>query len=337
MTTPPAPFGHLLRMSDETGLFEHAKLTAPRRECGYCVDDVARGLVVTSRQPAPDAAVAGLAERYLRFVVDAQVPDGRVHNRLGLDRRWHDEPGLEDCWGRALWGLGTAAARRPGAAAGRALAAFEVSASRRSPSPRAMAFAALGAAEVLGRHPDHAGARGLLAAAAATVGRPRPGGWPWPEPRLGYANAALAEVLLAAGRCLDDDRMLADGLLLLDWLLGVETAGDHLSLTPVGGWGPGERRPGFDQQPIEAWAMVDACRAAAAADPSGPWMSHLEEAAGWFLGRNDVGVVLYDDETGAGFDGLTAEGVNFNRGAESTLAALGSMWSLHDAVLRRGR
>jgi hypothetical protein len=326
VTFPPAPFGHLLRMSDETGLFEHARLTVPRWGGGYCVDDVARGLVVVSRQPAPEPAVADLAQRYLRFVVAALVPDGRVHNRLGPDRRWHDQPGLEDCWGRALWGLGTAAARLPDeASAARALAGFEVAAARRSPDSRAMAFAALGAAEVLGVRPDHAGALGLLAAAAATVGRPRPGGWAWPEPRLRYANAALAETLLVAGRWLGDDRLLADGLSLLDWLLDVETAGDHLSLTPVGGWGPGEPRPGFDQQPIEAAAIADACARALEVTGDSGWLAGLDRAVEWFLGRNDTGVTLYDPASGGGCDGLHRQGRNENQGAESTLALISTL------------
>jgi hypothetical protein len=323
---PRPPFEHLLRLSDDTGLFEHAELTVPRRQPGYCVDDVARGLVVLSRQPAGDPALAGLAERYLRFVVAAQAPDGRVRNRLGLDRRWQDRPGVDDCWGRALWGLGTAAARQPaGPLASQALHGFERSARCRSPAPRAMAFAALGAAEVLTVRPGHAGALDLLAAAAATVGRPAAGSWPWPEPRLAYANAALAEALLVAGHGLADERLLADGLELLAWLLAVQTAGGLLSVTPAAGWGPGEPRPGFDQQPIEVAALADACARALQLTGDSRWQLGLDLAVAWFLGSNDAGVALYDPASGGGCDGLHRHGRNENQGAESTLALISTL------------
>jgi hypothetical protein len=337
VTIPQAPFAHLLRMSDGTGLFEHARLTVPRRDHGYCVDDVARGLIVVSRQPAPEPALADLADRYLRFVLSAQAPDGRMHNRLGPDRRWHDQPGLDDCWGRALWALGTVAARHPvDVSARRALVAFEVSARGRSPSRRTMAFAALGAAEVLGADPGHAAALDLLAAAAATVGRPAPGGWPWPEARLAYANAALAETLLVAGQWLDDGALLADGLLLLDWLLAVETAGDHLSVTPVGGWAPGEPRPGFDQQPIEVAALADACARALALTGDSRWQLGLDRAVAWFLGANDTGIPLYDGTSGGGCDGLHRHGRNENQGAESTLALISTLQHAERLTPARG-
>ena len=111
MTVPEPPFEHLLRLSDETGVLEHARGAVPRRQSGYCTDDVARALVVISRQPSPPAEVSALGERCLAFLVHAQAGDGASHNRLGYDRRWEDQPGLGDWWGRSLWGSGTAAAR----------------------------------------------------------------------------------------------------------------------------------------------------------------------------------------------------------------------------------
>jgi len=319
---PAAPFGHLARLSDEVGLYEHAKLTEPRTEHGYCVDDVARGLLVAAREPEPAEQIVGLARTYLRFVIAAQVPDGRFHNRCGPDRQWTDEPTLEDCWGRAVWGLGTAAAYAP-ALAPSALPAFELGAGRRSPHPRAMAFAALGAAEVLRVRPDHAGARALLTNAASLIGSPGTDPhWTWPEPRLRYANAILPEVLLAAGSMLGDDRALADGLAMLGWLLDLETAGAHLSVTPVGGWAVGEPRPGFDQQPIEVAALADACARAYDLTGGPRWKDGLLRAAGWFLGDNDCGIALYDPASGGGCDGLERAGRNENQGAESTLAMI---------------
>ena len=327
MTFPEPPFDHLLRLSDETGVLEHARGAVPRRQCGYCTDDVARALVVISRQPSPPAEVAALGERCLAFLVHAQAGDGASHNRLSYDRRWEDQPGLGDWWGRSVWGSGTAAARG-GSARLRAdaLVHFEAGAACRSPSPRAMAFAALGAAEVLSLPSDHAGARDLLKAAGAALSGARPDEtWPWPAPRLAYANACWAEGLLVAGWGLDDDRLVDEGLRLLDWLLDVETSGDHLSLTPAGGWGRGEPRPGFDQQPIEAAAMADACARAYLLTGGERFVAGVNRAVAWFLGANDTQVPMYDRQTGGGYDGWERDGRNDNQGAESTIALISTL------------
>jgi hypothetical protein len=314
-------------MSDDTGLLEHAHGAVPRRWCGYCVDDVARGLVVVSREEHLSPEVARLAERYLAFVAHALAPDGRCHNRLGYDRRWEDEPGTGDWWGRAIWGLGTAATAHRDAWVRRdALKCFDIAARCRSVSPRAMAFATLGAAEILRVHPSHTGARALIVDAVATIGHPAAREtWPWPEPRLAYANAVLPEALLAAGVATADDALLATGLDQLDWLLDIETLDDHLSLTPVGGWAPGEARPGFDQQPIEAAAIADACARAFSITQDTHWSAGLGRAVGWFFGSNDGGVPMYDPGTGGGYDGLSATGPNTNQGAESTLALISTL------------
>ena len=335
MTAPEATFEHLLRLSDDTGLFEHARGAVPRRQCGYCVDDVARGLVVACRQPSPMGAVMVLGERYLAFLNHAQVSGGASHNRLSYDRRWTDPAGVGDWWGRSLWGSGTAAARgwSPRLRAD-ALAHFDVGAATRSPWPRAMAFAALGAAEVLTAHPDHAGARHLLADAAVLLrpGPPAPpgalalpGAWPWPEPRLQYANAAWAEALMAAGWGLGDDGLVDDGIRLLEWLLQTETVDGRLSLTPVGGWAPGEPRPGFDQQPIEAAGLADACTRAFVLTGDGHFVGAVSRAVSWFLGDNDAGIPMSDPDTGGGYDGLELGGRNDNQGAESTLALVSTL------------
>lgn len=319
-------FAHLFRLSDDGGLFEHARLTEPRPEHGYCVDDIARGLVVASREPAPPAPLQQLAEFYLDLVVDAQTDDGRVHNRRDLDLHWTDEPSLEDCWGRAVWGLGTAAARlAPGSqAAELALDRFRLSAARRSPHRRAMAFAGLGAAEVLAVRPREQVALAMLATVAEELRAdlPQDPAWPWPEDRLRYANGCVPEVLLAAGALLADPSLLADGLALLSWLVGVETVEDHLSVTPVGGWTLGEARPGFDQQPIEVAALADACGRAYELTGERRWLDTLLRCRAWFLGDNDTGVVLLDMTSGGGCDGLERHGRNENQGAESTMALI---------------
>lgn len=327
MTVAEPPFEHLLRLSDEVGILEHARGAVPRRRHGYCTDDVARALIVVSRHPSPPAALVAAGERYLAFLDHAQAGDGATHNRLGYDRRWEDTPGLGDWWGRSLWATGTAAARGPSARArADALAHFEGGATCRAPAPRSMAFAALGAAEVLTVRPDHGTARDLLKAAAASLSGIRPDdAWPWPEPRLAYGNATWAEALMAAGWSIDDDRLVSDGLRLLEWLLDVETFDGHLSLTPAGGWAPGERRPGFDQQPIEAAALADACARAFELTGDVRFVSGVNRAVAWFRGDNDSKVPMYDPDTGGGYDGLEPDGRNDNQGAESTIALISTM------------
>jgi hypothetical protein len=189
-----------------------------------------------------------------------------------------------------------------------------------------MAFAALGAAEVLTVRSDHGPALDLLKTAGAVLsGISSDEAWPWPEPRLGYANASWAEALLAAGGCLDDDHLVEQGLHLLGWLLDMETTGDRLSLTPVGGWGPGEARPGFDQQPIEAAALADACARAYLLTGDDRFVAGVNRAVAWFLGENDTHVPMYDRQTGGGYDGLERDGRNDNQGAESTIALISTL------------
>ena len=324
---PEPNWAHIARLSDDTGLLEHARNAIVRREHGYCVDDVARGLLVASRERQPTALVVALAERYLAFLTHALAPDGRCRNRMGYDRRWSDEPALGDWWGRAVWGLGTAAARSPVAwIRAEAREAFLIAARPRSPWPRAMAFAGLGAAEVLRSDPHSGPAADLLADAATVIGVPGADpDWVWPERELSYANPALAEVVIAAGDLLGDEPLLADGLRMLGWLCGMQEHRGHLSTVPVGGWRPGEPRHRHDQQPIETAATADACATAAAATGDDRWDGPLFQSIAWFLGENDAGAVMFDPRTGGGYDGLRQDGPNLNQGAESTLALIATL------------
>jgi hypothetical protein len=324
---PPPSFVHLARLTDDTGLFEHARHAVVRREHGYCTDDVARGLVVTSREPDPPAKVLRLAEGYLTFLTHAQDEEGAFHNRLGFDRRWADRPGLGDWWGRAMWGLGTAAAWSPaGWIRDEARTAFELGAARRSPAPHAMAFAGLGAAEMLRADPSDKQAARLLDDAASAVGWPDSGtSWPWPGEQLAYASAALAEVLIAAGHLLGDAARTGAGLRMLTWLRDIQVVEGRLSVLPAAGWRRGTPRARFDQQPIEVAAYADACATAAEATGDDGWRDGIALATGWFLGQNDTGAVMWDRSTGGGYDGLTPDGANLNQGAESTLALLATL------------
>ncbi len=317
-------FQHLHRLSDERALFEHALLATPRSEHGYCVDDVARALVVVCREPRPAPNVSGLTRRYLDFVLSAVHPAGTSHNRMAVDGAWSDEPGLGDWWGRAVWGLGVASnsAQTPGMQ-GRALVGFRVAAQQRSPHRRTMAFAAVGAARVLARRPDEKAAVSLLADAVSAIWWDDCGAdWVWPEPRLLYGNAVLAEAMILGGEILHNTAALGRGLEMLDFLLHIEQRDGHLSVTPVGGRGPGQMGAGFDQQPIEAAAIADACASAYRVTGNARWLTGIRLAWRWFLGDNDSATPMFDPHSGAAYDGLQADGRNLNQGAESTLAML---------------
>jgi hypothetical protein len=308
LSDAPAPnWAHVARLSDDVGLLEHARNAIARREHGYCVDDVSRGLLVAARERQPTAQVAGLAERYLAFLTHAQGPDGAFRNRLSYDRRWLDEPSTGDWWGRALWGLGTAAARCtvPWIRA-EAREAFLLGVRRRSAWPRAMAFAALGAAEVLRADPRESRAAELLGDAATVIGVPGSDPeWVWPEPELTYANPALAEVLIQAGDLLGDEALLTDGLRMLAWLCRMQEHQGHLSTVPVTG----------DER----------------------WDAPLFQAIAWFLGDNDTGTVMYDPLTSGGYDGLKPDGPNLNQGAESTLALVSTLQHARTLATRATR
>jgi hypothetical protein len=337
MKWPLPTFAHLERLTDDTGLFEHAQHAVIRREHGYCTDDVARGLLVTCREPDPSPLVTALAERYLAFLIKAQDHRGAFHNRLGQNRKWSDDPGLGDWWGRALWGLGTAAAHSPTPRIRKkALAAFTLGASQRSPWTRAMAFAGLGAAQVLRANPDATVAAKLLAdagtAASACAGNSaaarvwaRDPDWPWPEPSLTYANAALAEVIIIAGHLWTDQSLRDTGLRMLSWLKAIQTEQGHLSVTPAAGWQRGTVRARHDQQPIEVATLADACATAAEVTGESHWNETVRQAAAWFLGENDLQVTMWDPATGGSYDGLTPDGPNLNQGAESTIALISTM------------
>jgi hypothetical protein len=206
----------------------------------------------------------------------------------------------------------------------RALGGFRIAAQARSPHVRSMAFAALGAAELLSKQPDEIAARQLLTDTLTAIGRPRidDPDWPWPEERLSYANASIAEALIVAGDVLPDESALNHGLSLLEFLLYSQTRAGHLSVTPVGGRGRDDVGPGYDQQPIEVATLADACGSAFRVTNQPSWLAGISLAWDWFLGDNDSATPMFDPRTGGGYDGLEEHGCNLNQGAESTLAML---------------
>ncbi len=325
MTLPS--FGHVVTMSDRIGMFEHADHAQPRREHGYCTDDVARLLIVAVREHSSSQALRDMGRTAFRFLASSQSTTGRTRNRRDADGRWHGRHGVEDCWGRSVWAFGTAARRAPeDSMRAAALSYFNHGVKQRSPHRRAMAFAALGAAEVVEYDDRHQRARDLLADAVVTIGPlSTDADWPWPERRLSYANAALPEALIAAGHILERPDVLANGLILLRWLLDRETLDGHLSPTPVGGAGRNDGPRRFDQQPIEVAALADACARAHAVTGEDGWRRGVDLAIDWFAGNNDIGTVMWDPDTNGGYDGLTSTGPNLNQGAESTLALISTL------------
>ncbi len=318
-------FDHLERMSDDRGLFEHANGSVPRREHGYCTDDNARLLLLSVREPDTGSAHR-LSRLALAFVTDAQAADGRSHNRMDVSGRWTDHASTNDWWGRSLWALGVSSVDHPDPAVRRlARDGFDRGAMHRSTWVRSAAFAALGAAAVLGDVPTHVAARSLLIDALEVIGYAEPWPWIWPEPRLAYANAAVAEAVIAAGVALDQPADLERGLAMLAWLLDIETCNGHLSVTGVGGRGPSDTSPMFDQQPIEVAALADACWLAHRSTGDDRWLRGVTAAAGWFNGDNDTGLCMIDRESGGAYDGMHRDRVNTNEGAESTMSFISTM------------
>jgi glycosyltransferase involved in cell wall biosynthesis len=339
---PPPKFDHLLALTDDVGILQHASFAVPDRDHGYCTDDNARALVaVLAAQDVlgDDPALDRLAARYLSFLAHAfNGTNGRFRNFLGYDRRWLEEAGSDDSHGRALWALGrTIVLARRGGISGLAVKLFEraLPALARIGSPRAWAFALLGLDAYLRRFGGDSEARraraqlfGRLAGSFASCAAPD---WPWPEERLTYANALLPHALLVTGRELGAPDAVRTALAALDWLCRLQTdpQGHFVPIGNRGWYARGGQRARFDQQPIEAQHMVEACVEAYQSTGDPKWLHEARRAFEWFLGRNDLQAALYDHETGGCRDGLSPEGASQNEGAESALAWQGALLALH--------
>ena len=335
---------HLAVLTDRVGIMQHAIGSRPDPAHGYCVDDVARALQVDllHARSLGWPVIAESAERSLTFLAEAfDAPSGRFRNFRSVDGEWVGGIGSEDSHGRAVLALGDSAAsaldgRHSGDATrllDRALpAAWEFT------SPRAQASVALGCCAVLDAAPNAAADATLELLATKLRARFRrftTGAWPWPEESVTYENALLPRALIVAGRRLDNVAMTDDGLRALDWLIEVQTSIEgHFSPIGNGWWRRDGERSRFDQQPIEATALLLAAEAASVATARPHYRTAVERAYAWFLGANDLGLRVADPLRGACGDGLTPLGINTNEGAESTL-----MWliaSEHVRALRDG-
>ena len=319
---------HLTRLTDDRGIIEHALYAHPRFETGYCTDDNARLLIVGVRHDCECPEAATLSRVAARFLLDAQRRDGSIHNRMSFERLWQDVPSTDDCWGRSLWAFGEAVQKCGDAEIrNRCYDAFHIGAAARPSSLRSMCFSVLGAAAVVAVEPNNQVAVDLLrdARSAFAFHKSESSSWRWIEPRLTYANAVIPEAMMACGVALNDASLVQRGITLLEWLVQHETLEDHFSVTPVGGRGPHDVAPQFDQQPIEVAAIADAAMRAGDITGHEHWDDVVHMAGNWFLGNNDSGMLMIDLESGGGYDGLHHDGVNLNQGAESTLAMVSTM------------
>lgn len=335
---PDLNLGHLLTMTDDTGILQHAIFSVPNTREGYTTDDNARALIVSTRLDETLAygdysRHSAVSRRYLAFLWLAFDGDsGRFKNFLGYDRRWLENIGSEDSHGRALWALGTVLGQSNDAglrgAAGRLFEAA-MPASLTFTSPRAWAFSVLGMQNYLERFPgDRAiqGRRNALANRLLDIyERSTTDTWKWFEKSLSYSNARLPQALILAGWHSQNKRMVAAGLEALQWIVAAQHRSDNEIFVPIGSNGvfsEGKERPRFDQQPVEACATISACLAAYKLTHEEHWRTEARCIFNWFLGKNDLRVPLYDPATGGCKDGLHPDRVNENQGAESTLSFL---------------
>jgi hypothetical protein len=334
---------HLITLSDDVGVIQHALENVPNRSTGYCTDDVARALIVAIarlRAVPKDAQAHRLTATFLAFLHDAQLPDGRFHNFMSYDRRWLDKIGTKDSNGRALWGLGYAMRYAPDPAWRRtAKQIFEhgLSALEWLKYPHAEAYAMLGLAHAQTSSAQPAYAAALRVLGGRSLGRlaaASNANWTWFDDIMTYDVARLPEALLRAGVATEERTFVEAGLLALEFYEGV--AFERGIFVPIGnaGWfRRGGERARYDQQPLEAAAMVDAELAALEATGHGKHQEAAQAAMAWYEGTNSEGIVMEHD--GGCYDGLSAGHANHNMGAESTLALLSASYAL--ALRRKSR
>jgi glycosyltransferase involved in cell wall biosynthesis len=340
---PSIKLDHLVRMTDQTGIVEHAVFVVPNYPEGYTTDDNARALIVAilleEYGAGTPTGAADLASRYLAFLWLAFDPTTkRFRNCLSYERQWQEREGSEDSHGRALWGLGTVLGRSKNAgwrgAAGRVFE-LAVPAAIEFKSPRACAFTLLGLQEYLDSFPAD---RAALSAAEGLANRLlnsyrsyRSDDWKWFEDGLAYSNARLPQALIRAGMRAGDEEMVSAGLEALDWLVAIQRCEVKGHFVPIGSQGfysMTTEKARFDQQPVEACAVVSACLQAYRATGEGRWRKAAWSAFNWFLGDNDLQIALYDPTTGGCRDGLHPDRANENQGAESTLSFLMALLEL---------
>ncbi len=339
---PQIKFDHLIRLTDDVGILQHAKFIVPNRDHGYCTDDNARALiaVLMAQDLAPDSReLRNLDCRYLSFLLHAfNEEKNRFRNFMGYDRRWEEEEGSEDSHGRAVWSLGVAIAlAKTKDLSNSALDIFERAAAAilDFPYPRSWAFGIVGIHAYLRRFSGDTEIRRYreklayllfdLYSANATDD------WPWIEDTVTYDNGKIPQALLMSGQWLPNGDMIQAGLRSLEWLLRIQTD-EKGYFIPIGnrGWfTKNGSKARFDQQPLEAQSILEACIEAYRVTQDKKWTIEAHRCLEWFLGRNDINTALYDYKSGGCYDGLNANSPNRNQGAESTLAWLLALLNMY--------
>lgn len=331
---------HLITLSDDVGVIQHATEDIPNRATGYCTDDVARALIVVYQalQLEPrNADALRLAPVYLSFLHDAQIADGRFHNFMGYDRQWLDCVGTHDSVGRALWALGFGMRYAPRATWRRLCKRLfnkGLSSLDWLQHPRSQAYAVIGLS-----HACHAALadielpayrealRKLASSSRERYEMTHDLEWEWFENTMTYDNARLPEAMLRAGAALDDGGLTAIGLRTFAFYCRVTI--ENGVFVPIGneGWyARGGERARYSQQPLEAVSLLDAALAAYDATGDASFQATAQLGLEWYLGRNSRGIVMA--RGGGCLDGLNEMSVNLNMGAESTLAYLSSAYAL---------
>jgi len=334
---PEPSLDHLKRLTDDTGLFQHANFTIPDRKNGYCTDDNARALITMTRYYSQysEAATLRLFDTYLSFVIHAQEEDGSIKNFMNFDRTWRSGEPSSDALGRVLWALGTIVAKPPSSAyLSITKDCFDRSAKHVVKLyPRGTAYAILGMTDYLRQFPGASDIKRLLEIAAEKLvtlyEKHNHPDWQWFENKLTYDNAVLPHALFVAGQVFDDKKYLEIAEKTCEFLLANTFNSDHFSFIGCNGWYKhGGTKAQFDQQPIEAASTVMMLNAAYNTTKHSRYLTLQRKAFDWFLGDNDLHIPLYDFRTKGCNDGLGAGGANINQGAESILSFLLSLMSI---------
>jgi glycosyltransferase involved in cell wall biosynthesis len=328
---PDLNLDHLLRMTDDTGIIQHAAYSVPARSTGYCVDDNARALIVAVRADRiqGSAQTRALVTRYLSYLHGSQQPDGSFRNFMSYERVLDLAPASDDCVGRAIWALGVTASMA--ADDGCRMLAREML-TRALPhtgdlGPRGSAQVVLGLVTVLAVEPGAVEERrrldSLVAKMLDAYRNNATDDWHWFESTLTYDNAILPLALFAAYSVTGERATLHDARASLEFLEEVCFQGDQAQLVGNTGWhSAGGEKASADEQAIDATALVLAFSCAYAVTLDRHYLRRMHEAFAWFLGSNRLGVPLYDFSTGGCHDGIGVSHVNRNQGAESTVCFL---------------
>ncbi len=341
---PAMKLDHLLKMSDHTGIFQHAIYNVPNYHEAYCTDDNARAFIFTvlmQGMGGPRAELERLASTYLAFLWYAfDANSCRFRNFMSHDRKWIEVHGSEDSHARAMWAVATALGRSNNEGHRNLCALLfqrGLSPVLRFSSPRAWAFAIIAIHEYLRAFSGDrvvSQTRDVLTNMLADLFHANAGpGWQWFERIATYDNAKLSHAMILSGHWTSKPDILEIGLASLRWLLESQTAeaGHFAPIGCHGFWPRGGERARFDQQPLEAYAMVSACLEAHATTGDPYWRKAARRCFEWFLGRNDLGQPLYDPTTGGCRDALLQDHLNQNQGAESSLAFYLSLAELTQA------